>query len=686
MLSSKKILIFTAFFLSFFFSIQIYAEPLKTVRLGYFSDDTLFMSYKPNYKSGYGYEYLQTVANLAGWKYEYEYGSFSKLLKELEEGKIDILSNVTKTDARTKNVLFPSEPMGAEESSIYVRAGDKRFTGFSPELLNGKTVALDKSDASYGKFEEFISKNKISCKIIDYSDEPSLTKAYSEPKIDAVLDSDLFAESGWEQVLKISSAEFFAAVSSSRPDILNDLNEAQKKIQIASPFYKGKLHEKFYISKNVCQGTDKSENAWLEKHYLQIKVGCLKGDSPFVFYNKESQKAEGALVDFLKMTVSKLGLSGSSLSFIFYDSPKEMADALKNYDVDIIYPVPSDYYLAEDKDYMISGTLFTIPLSVVYKGASPEKNMQRIALWDSGAIENYLKNYYPKVTPVYLKSKKDVLEAAFDKKYDSVLIDSYVAETALKTEKKFRKCKMEFIEPPLEVSLAVRKSSPGLLSILKKGMTLCDENSRRNLILLQQSARQTSSVLQSEQNTELFAALQIILLAALVSIIIYEFLMLQRYSGCEKIHLIISKKKLSGLILDEIKKNEGSELPLTLFIARIGNYKTIKKLYGSKCAKEVIFQLAKAATVERSCEIFRSGKNEVTVISRKNADEIRKEAKKGCEELEQNGITFKNRKVKIKVDFGISEYKSGIMPLQLYALADRNLFDSKNKIKPEPQF
>lgn len=658
----------------------------KTVRLGYFNSGTPFMSYSPNSKSGYGYEYLQATANIAGWKYEYKYGSFSKLYSDLKKGKIDILAGVTKTEERKDEALFPDEPMGTEETTIFIREGDKRFSNFSIELFNGKTVAVDKSNASFKKFQDFLSKNKISCKITGCSDEPDLSKSYNNTEADAVLDSSLFSADGWKPAVKISSQDFYIAVSKSRPDILQDLNSAQEIIKSANPFFQENLREKYYHSIILPQAAGKIETEWLKKHYYQIKVGCMQNDAPFAFYSKESQKAEGALVDFLKATVSALDLSGTSLNFVFFGSHDEMMDALKNGEVDIVFPVPSDYYLAENKNYMISGTVFKAPLSLLYKETKSIGNFQRIALWDSGAAGPYLKKYYPRITPVYLDSKSEALNAVFSRKYDASLADSYAAETALKTDKRFKNIKTFQLDDVLELSLALRKSSTGLLSIIKKGMTVCDEDARHDMIFFQQSRAQENSSLKKQKSNAGVVFFQLAFTALLIAIIIYEFLMLQRYSGCESVALVISKKKLASQILDAIKKNKDSNLPLCLFIGRIENYREIKKAYGSKCAKKVFFQLAKASMTERTSAIFRSGKSEVVVLSHKSASEIRQKAENGSKEILEDGIMFKNRKVKIKISFGISEYKTGIMPLQLYALADRNLFDSKNDLKAKPRF
>ena len=67
----------------------------KIVRLGYYEEENFQEGAAPGeYKSGYGYEYEQKIANFAGWKYEYVYGTFQELLEMLEKGKIDLLAGV----------------------------------------------------------------------------------------------------------------------------------------------------------------------------------------------------------------------------------------------------------------------------------------------------------------------------------------------------------------------------------------------------------------------------------------------------------------------------------------------------------------------------------------------------------------------------------------------------------------
>ena len=66
----------------------------QTVRLGYF--------YRPSFqegmqddeqKNGFGYEYLQKISYLSGWRYEYVYGTFETLFVMFKSGEIETCFN-----------------------------------------------------------------------------------------------------------------------------------------------------------------------------------------------------------------------------------------------------------------------------------------------------------------------------------------------------------------------------------------------------------------------------------------------------------------------------------------------------------------------------------------------------------------------------------------------------------------
>ena len=85
---------------------QAIEEENKTVRVGYFSYSNFQEGGYGEHKQGAGYEYLQKISYITGWKYEYVYASFKECLDMLADGEIDILGSVSYTPERAESIDF----------------------------------------------------------------------------------------------------------------------------------------------------------------------------------------------------------------------------------------------------------------------------------------------------------------------------------------------------------------------------------------------------------------------------------------------------------------------------------------------------------------------------------------------------------------------------------------------------
>ena len=83
---------------------QAMEEENKTVRVGYFPYSNFQEGGSGEHKQGAGYEYLQKISYITGWKYEYVYASFKECLDMLEAVEIDILGNVSYTQERAEAI------------------------------------------------------------------------------------------------------------------------------------------------------------------------------------------------------------------------------------------------------------------------------------------------------------------------------------------------------------------------------------------------------------------------------------------------------------------------------------------------------------------------------------------------------------------------------------------------------
>lgn len=93
----------------------------KTVRVGYYEGEDSFQNgfSDETRKSGYAYEYYQALSSLAGWSYDYTYGSQAEMIEKLLNGEIDMVAGVYQTDQLREKLLFSASDMGLEGEPRY---------------------------------------------------------------------------------------------------------------------------------------------------------------------------------------------------------------------------------------------------------------------------------------------------------------------------------------------------------------------------------------------------------------------------------------------------------------------------------------------------------------------------------------------------------------------------------------
>ena len=81
--------LFILFLLFNALTVNVYAKQDNSsiVRTGWY-EDSYNITGKNGERSGYGYEYQQTVASYTGWKYKYTKAGWSDLFEKIQEGKI----------------------------------------------------------------------------------------------------------------------------------------------------------------------------------------------------------------------------------------------------------------------------------------------------------------------------------------------------------------------------------------------------------------------------------------------------------------------------------------------------------------------------------------------------------------------------------------------------------------------
>ena len=85
----------------------------KVIRIPYAPFNKLMeLDEDGNPVSGYAFEYIDTIGIYAGWDIRYiPCDSFSDGFKKLLAGEVDLFYDVSYTEDRAKEILFPDEPV-----------------------------------------------------------------------------------------------------------------------------------------------------------------------------------------------------------------------------------------------------------------------------------------------------------------------------------------------------------------------------------------------------------------------------------------------------------------------------------------------------------------------------------------------------------------------------------------------
>ena len=260
---------------------QVIEEENKTVRVGYFPYANFQEGGYGEHKQGAGYEYLQKISYITGWKYEYVYGSFKECLNMLEDGEIDILGSVSYTPERAESIGFSTCAAGTERYWIYTREDHTDLTDGDTKQMNGCRIGA--ADGSYQKelLEKWLDSNQIQAEVVDCKGDDEMVEKLNADELDAIVIPALSVGSDFIAIANIGASDCYFGVSKSRPDLLKELNSALEEINNTETDYSSKLYARYEGKAIINYALNKEEKQWLEAHENTIRVGYLKDNLPF---------------------------------------------------------------------------------------------------------------------------------------------------------------------------------------------------------------------------------------------------------------------------------------------------------------------------------------------------------------------------------------------------------------------
>ena len=403
---------------------------IKTVRVGWF--DTPFNS-KDSFgrRTGYSYEYQRKIAAYTGWKYQYVEGTWSELVQMLQEGRIDLMSDVSFKEERTETMLYSSIPMGSELYYVYVDPDNTEISVNDPASLNGKKVGVTATSVQKDFFLRWADEHGVSVDLIglDCSEEESLAMMH-KGEIDAFVTLDAYSDpETCTPLWKIGSSDFYFVVSKDRPDLLAELNDALSRIQDEDKYYSDKLAEQYLRDSGSNRYLTAAENEWLTNHGT-IRVGFQDNYLAFCAADPKTGELTGALKDYLEFASGTLANAAPEFEAVVFPTASDAMTALQNGEIDCMFPSNLTAYDGEEAGVVMSPPLMRTEMDAVVRSDEKQgflRNTQILVGVNRGNpnYEMFLMDHFPTWTPVYYNDTPSCLNAVAEKKADCVIISNY---------------------------------------------------------------------------------------------------------------------------------------------------------------------------------------------------------------------------------------------------------------------
>ena len=399
---------------------QVIEEENKTVRVGYFPYANFQEGGSGEHKQGAGYEYLQKISYITGWKYEYVYASFKECLDMLADGEIDILGNVSYTQERAESIDFSTYAEGIDRYWIYTREDHTNLTDGDLKQMNGCSIGV--ADGSYQKelLEKWLDSNQIHADVIACKDYDEMIEKLDADELDALVIPALSVNSDFIAIANIGVSDCYFGVSKSRPDLLKELNSALEEINNTETDYSSKLYTRYEGKAVINYALNREEKQWLDTHENTIRVGYLMDNLPFC--GEENGKLTGILGTVLDTVQEKYGIT---IKAVPCSTGVQMNEKLQSGEIDIAGPIIQDFYTQEQFQVVLTDEIFDITPVVIYKGNEYSSSLSAIAATETSLYSGLMVSLlFPDAEIKQYDTQEECLEAVANGKVGATVIPS----------------------------------------------------------------------------------------------------------------------------------------------------------------------------------------------------------------------------------------------------------------------
>lgn len=544
------------------------AHEQRTIRIAFVQQPLVMWTDETGTRSGYTYEYLERIAQYAGWDYEFVpvEGTGAQAEAEayrlLAEGEVDLVAGAMPDAVDANEVAVTRESYAT--LGIVLKASAES----SGDPLIGRTqdtplrVALPEGMGLADELEAYCAQSGIAYEAVTCADPTAAREALHAGLADVLLSTDMDGLGGLRTVAHLATRSLHFAVARANEAIADRIDEALARIDAVEPAFRQQLFEAYFAALGGTFVLSDEERAYVESAG-PVRVGVLTDQPPYQY--EEDGQLKGISVQLLDAVAEKTGLT---FEYIPVANVTELDALCASGEVTMAAGVDCNYATARQKGFVLTQPYVTASYVLVASENVGEGELagKRLALVESSRYDGVFVG-----DVVRFPTVSACLRAVFDGQADYTYVDEYVMQYFLNMPE-FRNVRISpQTHQARRVSFAIiRDESDPLLSIVDKAVGSLTEIDRQAVInanVLREQPFALSDLIRAYPLESLAAAVGICLLLLVLVLVI----LLQRARANAKTALDLEKRlQLYALSDDYFFEFDRRTGELTLFIPSRG--------------------------------------------------------------------------------------------------------------------
>lgn len=345
----------------------------RTVNVGFFYSEGYHEKDEYGNLSGYGYELIERMKQFTGWNVNYVgYDkTWLEMLDMLNNGEIDILTDVNYSNERAKEFLFSEYDIGASSFVITKRPDDNRYETDELRTLNGARIGVLEGSIAADRIREYARNKFWNYKLVYFPNEEELKKALLVYRsIDLILSTNLRNSTDEEIVCSFGDEYTYIITAYDNYELMSEVDYSLSTIKMLDPFYFNNLTKKYFSDTSVYSNTlSLNERKYIENNKDRVYKAYISTSLFPLSYNKENE-VTGIVPEYFEYLSDNVNINVEFVNSIESADPVE---ALKNHEIDIWVDSVSDYNFANNFNVRISVPVIEFSMGILHQSDSYEE-------------------------------------------------------------------------------------------------------------------------------------------------------------------------------------------------------------------------------------------------------------------------------------------------------------------------